>query len=762
LAGPVGTPVIEIALPKDVYYDIGSDSLGRKTDAIRGEVLRSNPQVTHFGLERNVDDIALLLTLGEGAEQTSFRLFGSKHDFYRLSMGVRLEETLAVLAKADPNIAPAGVESVSGTVTVRLAYAWPAGHVPSFAVVLMPEPEPEPPPKPEPAPAPKPVPDPYAEPERNPNYFVPARQEVYIDTPVAEQQRAQPPAPAPAPQPARSEARPPAAAQAPVAVAPPPQTATVVPPTVRESTATAPPAQAEPARAVSPDPQVESAYQAAREAGTLQALTRFLTAHPGSAFEAAARVQADELRERAAYARARERDDVEGYRGFLENFPASPRRGEIEVRAQALEEERRRQEAERRQQADSAKRLRAAYEQTRKLDSPEAYRIFLAAYPDSSEAAAAKKRLAVIQADEDAFREARGAEARLDGYLTLYPEGRHAAEAASELQTLRSRRMEADYRTAAAVDTAEAYRAFLEQWPRSPRAREAGNALAAKESGRVPASSRPSGPPMARLVAVRVATAPNVDGDGSDPAWADAPELTIPVGGAAKVKQVQVRAVHDSRTVYLLMRWVDATHDATNRPWLWSAEDKTYRQSSQMDDGAAIMLFGASAPDGGCMLDGQEWQGDSWMWRANWSDISGLADDTVMRGSRDRLPQSNPYPAGDGSGQVWISRNTDAGTPGWSFFIPLEFTGPVVGSYQAAKARGSRADVASRGTWTNTGDAPTWTVEFSRALVTGHDDDQPLAVGQPAVIAFAVYDQADKANHSASGLVRLELQEGPP
>ena len=220
--------------------------------------------------------------------------------------------------------------------------------------------------------------------------------------------------------------------------------------------------------------------------------------------------------------------------------------------------------------------------------------------------------------------------------------------------------------------------------------------------------------------------------------------------------------VHDGRTVYFLLRWADPTRDVVNRPWNWSPTDKTYHQGKQLDDGVSVMLFGGTAPGDACMLAGVGWQGDSWTWRANWSAIAGLADDGVMRGSVDRLPQSNPYPAAAGNGQMWISRHTDAGTPGWSFFIPLDFEGPVVGSYQAAAARGSRADVAARGVWSGTGETPTWTVEFSRSLDTRHGDDQPLQIGRPAAVAFAVYNQSDKADHSASPLIRLELQEEQP
>ncbi|HSH69807.1 MAG TPA: ethylbenzene dehydrogenase-related protein, partial [Deferrisomatales bacterium] len=557
------------------------------------------------------------------------------------------------------------------------------------------------------------------------------------------------------------------AAEAAVAVEPPPQAPVGRSPVVRESTATAAPAQAEAPRPASRT-QAEMDFKAAREAGTLQALTRFLDTHPDSPYSPEAEQRASELRERAAYTRARERDDVAGYRGFLENFPESRLRGEVEVRAQALEESQRRQESEKRNRADAAKRLRAAYDETRKLDSPEAYQIFLAAYPNSTEAVAAKKRLATIEADEEAFRGAHGSEERLDSYLTQYPDGRHADEARSELQTLRGRRMEADYRTTLAAGTAEAFRAFLKQWPRSPRSREAGEALASLERSGIPEPPRAGGHPAetatsaAQLIAPRVTTPPTVDGNGADPGWAGAPNLVTPLHGAAGADKLEVRAVHDGQTVYFLLRWGDPTRDTVNRPWNWSPADKTYHQGQQLDDGVSVMLFGDTAPGDACMLAGGGWQGDSWTWRANWSNLAGLADDGVMRGSVERLPQSNPYPAADGNGQVWISRHTDEGTPGWSFYIPLDFEGPVVGSYQAAKARGSRADVAAQGQWSEARENPTWTVEFSRALDTRHSDDQPLQIGRPTAVAFAVYDQADKANHSVSSLIRLILKKEQP
>jgi hypothetical protein len=259
------------------------------------------------------------------------------------------------------------------------------------------------------------------------------------------------------------------------------------------------------------------------------------------------------------------------------------------------------------------------------------------------------------------------------------------------------------------------------------------------------------------LAAPRVAQPPAVDGRGDDPAWRQAEAIDFPVTDGTAINTLRLRAVHDGARLYLLAQWSDPSQDTLYRPWRWDTAQRTYHQSAELDDALAVAWY-RTPPSDPCMLQGDEHDADTWLWRAHWSEISGHADDGRLRVSRGRIPQSNPYATRGGSGQVWVKQEPDEGAPGWFFFIPVEFQGNLVASYRPQEPRGSRSDVRARGSWTAKGDGGGWTVELSRALDTGRGDDVAFAVGQPLFAAFAVYDKSDKGKHLSSGLIHFELR----
>ncbi len=663
---------------------------------IRKAVMAANPQLVRFDIVREGDEITVTLGFRDGPRRVDVRLLGPKPEFYRMAMGVRLDETLASLTRADPMVEPAGVKRDGDRLTLRFRYAAPE-RAPRTARTETPAPSPTPPGR-------------------------PAGAEAEVTPP------------------------------APPATAPPP-------PRIKETQAPPPPsAPAEPP----PEDRTARAWREALAEGSLQAFVRFLEEHPDAPQAPEARRRAARLGEDRAYRQALKKDDLRAYRAFLDRFPGSAHRAKVEARIRAIEAEKKRREAERRAREAAEKRRLKAYDEARRMDSAEAYRIFLAAYPDAPEAKRVRRRLREIEADDGAFAKARGSEQGLSEYLARYPKGRHAEEARQELRALRTKRMEADLRAALAAGTEEALAGYLKRWPGSPHERRVREAL---ERARAEASAPEPAPPEPAetdqdtgnlLRAPRVTRPPRVDGQADDPAWADAPEIRVPLGGGPGPEALTVRAVHDGSRVYVLVRWADRTRDALYRPWVWDPAQGTYHQNDQADDGLALSLF--STPDLGdtCMLQGKGMEADLWLWRAFWSDISGLAVDARLQVSRTRLPRSNPYPARDGSGQLWVRRESDRGALGWSFFIPVEFQGAVVPSYKPSRAAGSRGDVQARGQWKD----GAWTVELSRALDTRHPDDVPLAPGEERIIAFAVYDRAEKGRHAVSGPVRLRLEGG--
>ncbi len=695
---------LEIRLNKDIIYDIASDSQNRKYLELRSQVKRLNPSLSHFDVAHEGDSITVTFGFRNGPDRAELRLIGSKHDFYRMAMGVRLAETLQALTRADPMVESLGVETQGKEVILKLRYA---GEFPAPTAQKAPPPaQPEAQPKPQP-PASKPAEAPAT----------PAEAEVEVKI-----QAVAPPAPA-----------------RPVA-----------------ETAAPPPAAPSPPAEPSPADEAAEAWDAARQEDTLQAYVRFLERYPDSPQADEARARADELRENLAYRQALRRDTEEVYRAFLDHFPESSHRAEIEARIQAIEARRRQLTAERKAQEAEKRRRAKAYAEARKLDTAEAYRIFLAAYPDAPEAAEARKRLRRIEEDDRAFAQARGDERRLEEYLGRFPKGRHREEARREARELRRRRMEADYQRAVDQGTEEALAAFLKAWPRSPHESKVRKLLArlrAPPAPPEPAASEPVAPNEAGVLrAAWVSRLPAVDGNPSDPVWAQAPELEVDVAPSGRT--LRVRAVHDGERIALLVRWEDPTRDALYRPWVWDPARNAYHQNEQADDGLAVAIYGDPQIHDPCMLQGRDLEADMWVWRAFWSDLSGYASDGRLQISRTRMPRSNPYPSRDGSGQLWIREEPDVGAYPWSFFVPVEFQGSVVPSYKPSRAAGSRADVTAKAVWAE----GVWSVEMERRLRTGNADDVELVPGKAYPLAFAVYDRSEKDRHSTSGVVRLEIE----
>ena len=680
---PAKTTIIEIKTSTDLLYDIASDSENRKTEQILRSFTEANPGLSSFRIFRSGDDITLAFGFKEGNERADFRLFGSRHDFYRMAMGVRLEETLRGMAKADPNVQPAGAERSDKTIVLRVQYSWP----PPTAAAPPQTPAPAPAPTPTPAPAPPPTP-------------VPAPPQTPVPSP-----------PQPALEPARPEPPPPAKAKA-AAPEKEPATGAVPPPLVSRPGPRPPGAEAQvevpvpkggskpegktqvvevrsaetalpkPSEPPEKDEKAEKAYRKAIAENTLRAFDRFLEEFPRAPQAADVRRRADKSREETAYRKALERNDGAEYKGFVERYPESPYRADVEARLKAIEEARRAAEAERR----------------------------------SREAAEAERR------------------------------AREAAEA----------RPAETYKEAQRLDTADAYRGFLAEYPEAPEAKQARQRLEALEAARLAESIRGRG--RLTLTAPFASSPPAVDGSGEDRAWAEAPELKVPVEGAGEPALLWVRAVHDAENVYLLVRWADPSGDTVYRPWVWDAEGKTYRQSDSVDDALAIQVHAAPLPAGSCMLRSGGQEADLWVWRAFSSEISGLADDARLQVSEKRMPRSNPHAAAEGTGQLWIRKTPDEGAPGWALSVPIEFQGASVPCYHAEKPKGSRGDVRARGSWGSAGGRGTWTLELARALDTRHPDDAVMVIGKPVALAFAVYDRAERGSHSASPLVWLDIK----
>jgi hypothetical protein len=261
---------------------------------------------------------------------------------------------------------------------------------------------------------------------------------------------------------------------------------------------------------------------------------------------------------------------------------------------------------------------------------------------------------------------------------------------------------------------------------------------------------------VGQLMSARVATAPTVDGRGDDNAWRRAQPLEIVVKrvlppnlGAST--HVRLRSVHTVTHVYFLADWDDETKDdSAHKPWVWNSAENAYEEGSDRED-MFTLAFEHTGRFTADMLSGEEGVWDIWQWKATRTNPQGFAMDRTHRYARAKPPwKANPHTARDGR-DVWIARPEDAGeTVEIKRPAPTGHEGALVPQYLPGTPGGSAADVRAKGTWA----AGRWTLEFARAMNTGHADDTAFDPRRSYKMAVAAHDRTGDMD-KASGIIEL-------
>lgn len=367
--------------------------------------------------------------------------------------------------------------------------------------------------------------------------------------------------------------------------------------------------------------------------------------------------------------------------------------------------------------------------------------------------------------------------------------------------------------------------------------------------GLIAASSSPaiSAPVGNTLLSVPALSAPVLDGDGGDLAWAVAPTLDVPVaGGWAGNVTAKMQSVFAAGQLYVKVTYADPDLSLRRGPWVknadgsWthvkarSAAQSQYNGTaygwSNKDPQAAYEdkfaflwnTAGETSIDGfnenGCgvtchwnnngeFADGSggfgrkftddNGIGDIWHFKSirtapvdsETSDgnggvyLKGQIDDQYVDGCRgDVTPackedwgrHGDPKTAGGYSNNQnstnTLPSHTSPAMPAPPYYILKSEETPFVDTFAAgdevagiriAKMAGDRGDITSAAHYDAV--AKTWTVEFTRPLVTGSDKDVQFTDVSPAAeysFGFAVMDNA-QVEHSTSGLLKLKFVDVP-
>lgn len=258
---------------------------------------------------------------------------------------------------------------------------------------------------------------------------------------------------------------------------------------------------------------------------------------------------------------------------------------------------------------------------------------------------------------------------------------------------------------------------------------------------------------------------PKVDGV-VEKEWENAKSLRIttkPNTPEVKPTEVEVRSLHDKERVTFLIRWEDTTPSTSFRGW--SARDggspKIEGGSDGADDQLAIMLKAPDMTFHSCMLSGHAYENDVWAWKAARTDPSGHAEDKRLRIEVSEKSQAADLGA-DGP-KEYVARHGMVAAISW----PMDSGNPLViehpeeldaataiPSFEIKPPDGSQADIEAKGQWVE----GIWTLEISRLLNTGHDDDVVIVPEETQKFALAVFDHADGPTHSNTRYLKLKLK----
>ncbi len=253
------------------------------------------------------------------------------------------------------------------------------------------------------------------------------------------------------------------------------------------------------------------------------------------------------------------------------------------------------------------------------------------------------------------------------------------------------------------------------------------------------------------VVAKGMASAPVLDAKTGD--WAGVAATKIKVEPALEndgknytgTTEVEIKAAVVGDMIYLLATWADDTHDNTHKTLIWDAAKDAYRTGKDREDRIAFS-FDMGKDYKGCMLAGTEYKADVWHWKAYRSQGAGVAQDKSHIVSYSQLPKAKEHPGRNGK-TLWVARPSDSGSKLYKSQRLIDKKGDKEPKYLVSKkVTGSIADVKSAAIWANN----TWTVEMSRKLDTGHDDDLKFEKGKSYTSGMAVFNHTGDDHHSTT------------
>ncbi len=237
------------------------------------------------------------------------------------------------------------------------------------------------------------------------------------------------------------------------------------------------------------------------------------------------------------------------------------------------------------------------------------------------------------------------------------------------------------------------------------------------------------------LLAPYVMEGPQIDGIADDLVWEQAQE--IQTLDFASQREIRLRSVHTEDQIFLMVQYPVAKPSVKHRSYQWSITEQIYKPTNDREDCLILKWSKTSLLVDLALRNGHSHSADVWFWKACRTNSAGYADDKYQLFTSESGKYSQAVTALDGT-ILHLQRIGDAGQSAYREELIFEYVGDLVSRYQIREPQGSRADVRARGTWSY----GTWTIEFSRKLKTGHEDDLAMEIGESYLFGVSCFEIA--------------------
>lgn len=240
------------------------------------------------------------------------------------------------------------------------------------------------------------------------------------------------------------------------------------------------------------------------------------------------------------------------------------------------------------------------------------------------------------------------------------------------------------------------------------------------------------------VISVKVNSVPQIDGFANEKVWGKALEVTTR-DTVANI-DIKLKSVYTKDKIYFLVRFPDSTKNISHKRLVWNKKNKLYRIDTTREDNFVFKWSMEPYPVSLKLGSNNNYTADIWYWKSFRTDHAGYADDKYQIYSDTHTPKSHTIFSQTGK-DFYLQRKGDKGISAYGNKIPIKYQGDIVVGFTLREPTGSRADVRAKGRW----DKGVWTVEFSRALNTHHDDDVSFEPGLTYNFGVSRYEIAGRS-----------------